>query len=120
MYREEVARVTAMGYPESRVVWTSDIDPGADHDIQSVDDDGQTLWIEVKSSTGRDGRFRWPKAEFEKAIGERKRYILWRVYKADSASPTIKPFRDPIGLLIRNRMGLDINSLSAEIESLAG
>lgn len=120
IYREEVARVTAMGYPESRVIWTSDKDPGADHDIQSVDDDGQTLWMEVKSSAGRDGRFRWPRAEFEKAIRHRTQYVIWRVYEADTTNPTIKAFRDPIGLLIRNGMGLDISSLAAEVEAVAG
>ena len=57
----------------------ADTDPGADHDILSVDDDGEDLWIEVKATTGRDGRFRWPKAEFEKAVEKRDRYILWRV-----------------------------------------
>jgi hypothetical protein len=31
----------------------------ANDDILSVDDDGSDLWIEVKATTGRDGRFEW-------------------------------------------------------------
>ena len=116
MYREELARVAALGYPAEKVVWTSDDDPGADHDIQSVGNDGEPIWIEVKSSVGRDGRFRWSINEFERAISERTRYILTRVYEADTATPTIKCFRDPIGLLFRDGMRLDVSSLSAEVE----
>jgi len=94
IYQHELNRVRHMGYAESRVVWVADQEPGADFDILSVDDDGEDIWIEVKSTTGIDGRFRWPKSEFEKAIEKRNRYILWRVYEASSVTPRVKPFRD--------------------------
>ena len=73
VYRQELERVRAMGYadPERLVIWTSRADPGADHDIRSVDDKGRTKWIEVKSTTGVDGRFDWSRKEFEKALRER-------------------------------------------------
>jgi hypothetical protein len=118
IYRDEIDRVRSMGYPESRVIWIADADPGADYDILSVDDDGKDLWIEVKATTGRDGRFRWPKAEFEKAVEKRSRYILWRVYEADSLLPCTKPFRDPVGILLRKGMRLDINTFNAIIEPM--
>ena len=57
----------------------SESDPGADFDIQSVDEDGETLFIEVKSTTGSDGKFHWSMPEFQRALQERNRYILYRV-----------------------------------------
>lgn len=118
IYHDEIVRVRGLGYPESRVVWVAHEIPGADYDILSVDDDGENLWIEVKATTGRHGRFRWPIAEFGKAIEKRNRYILWRVYEADSLSPAVKLFRDPIEILLRKGMRLDINTFNAMIEPM--
>ena len=118
IYREEVKRVTVQGYPASRVIWVAKDDPTADHDIRSVDQNGQDLWIEVKSTTGGHGRFEWSPAEFELALRKREHYILWRVYEADSTQPTIKPFCDPISLIIGGSMNIDIAALSAEVEPL--
>jgi len=118
IYKQVLDRITAMGYPQSKVVWVAEADPDADFDILSVDDDGQEIWIEVKSTTGRDGRFRWPKAEFEKAIEKRDRYILWRVYEADTTTPSVKPFRDPVGMLLRQGMRLDIDTFYAMVEPM--
>jgi len=118
IYRQELNRARAMGYPESRVVWVAKENPATDFDILSVDDDGEDLWIEVKSTTGRGGRFRWPKAEFVKAIEKRNRYILWRVYEADTTTPSIKPFRDPVGILLRQGMRLDIDTFYVLVEPM--
>ena len=119
VYRKELARVRDLGLPESRVKWVSAEDPGADHDILSVDDDGADLWIEVKSTTGRDGRFKWPRSEFEKAVDKRARYVLCRVYEVDKNRVTMKRFRDPVGMLPTHAMRLDIESLSAEVEPMS-
>jgi hypothetical protein len=118
IYQQELNRVRHMGYAESRVVWVADQDSGADFDILSVDDDGEDIWIEVKSTTGIDGRFRWPKSEFEKAIEKRNRYILWRVYEASSVTPRVKPFRDPVGILLRKGLRLDIGTFNAMVEPM--
>ncbi len=118
IYRCELERVKKLGYPESCVEWVSDREPGADHDIRSVDCDGKTLCIEVKSTTGRDGRFQWSKSEFDLARSLRDRYVLYRVYEVDSKSPSMKSFQDPVGLLLQNALRLDISSLNAEVESL--
>lgn len=118
IYLQEKARVKEKGLEESKVVWEAHSNPGANYDIKSVDDDGQDIWIEVKSTTGRDGRFRWPKQEFELALQKRERYILWRVYEAHINKPTAKPFRDPIGILLENKMRLDISNLFAMVEPL--
>jgi Domain of unknown function (DUF3883) len=91
----------------------------ADYDIRSVDEDGADLYIEVKSTRGRDGRFRWPRAEFQRAAHERDRYILCRVYEANSLTPTIRRIRDPIGRLLVGGMRLELDSLAAQVEPLA-
>ena len=62
IHKREIARVNASGGDESKVVWVSQGNPGSDFDINSIDDDGKTLWIEVKSTSGSDGRFRWSKS----------------------------------------------------------
>ncbi len=118
VYHEELKRVKKLGYPESRVEWISEQNPGADHDIRSVGCDGEDLYIEVKSTAGKDGRFQWSKNEFDLARSLRDHYVLYRVYEVDTKTPSIKPFPDPVGLLLENALRLDISSLYAEVESL--
>ena len=119
IFRRERARVQALGYPESRVVWVSDQNQFADHDILSVGEDGKDVWLEVKATVGTHGRFTWSKGEFERALKERDRYILWRVYRADALDPIAIPFADPIGTLLNGNMQLDIADLHAEVEPCA-
>jgi hypothetical protein len=121
VYREELKRVRAAGHadPESVVVWTSRDDLGADHDIRSIDEDGQPRWIEVKSTTGVDGRFEWSRKEFEKALRERERYELWRVYRADSTKPIAKRFPNPAAMLGASTLLLELGTLRASIESMS-
>jgi len=114
--REERKRVAGLGYPEDRVVWTSQNDESADHDISSVDEDGEDLWIEVKGTLGRSGSFQWSVAEFKKALHERSRYVLVRVYDVASSQPQFKRFRDPIALYRQGDIRLDISSLSGQVE----
>jgi hypothetical protein len=102
-----------------RVIWVSASDPGADHDIRSVDEDGVDLWVEVKGTVGTDGRFTWSAKEFARAIRERDRYVLWRVYEADSPNPTARAFRDPIGLLLAGKLGITVANLAAEVAPVA-
>jgi hypothetical protein len=73
----------------------------------------------VKSTTGRHGRFDWQRAEFELALRERDRYVLCRVYEADSINPTLRREQDPVGKMLAGRMRLDISSLAAEVAPLS-
>jgi hypothetical protein len=118
IFLHEIERVERLGYPKSRVVWVAKENPAADHDILSIDENGRDMWIEVKSTTGRHGHFQWSIPELKKAMEKREQYILWRVYEADTIQPSIKPFRDPVGMVIRHGIQLDIASLSAEVEPL--
>ncbi|HEX8377019.1 MAG TPA: DUF3883 domain-containing protein, partial [Pedobacter sp.] len=118
VFREELKRVKKLGFDESQVVKTYETDPAADHDIKSVNEKGEEVWIEVKSTTGRSGKFNWSKNEFEKALKKRKNYILWRVYEAHTTTPIFKVYVDPISYLLKSEMRLDIATLSAEVEAL--
>ena len=111
----ERQRVKQLGLDPSCVIWTADSVPGSDHDIKSVDDDGGDLWVEVKATTGRDGQFSWPAAEFQLAIRARRRYVLYRVYEADTTAPSYRPIRDPIGTFDAGELLLDLDSLRGDV-----
>ena len=119
VYLRELERVRDAGYtsPESLVTWVSRDDPTADHDIRSVAEDGGTLWIEVKSTSGVDGNFDWPESEVAKAMAEREHYALCRVYRVDSKNPLIKRFRDPLSMIESGHMRLGLGSVRAQVES---
>jgi hypothetical protein len=118
IYLSELERVRTLGYPQSRVVWTSRENPAADHDILSVAEDGGELWLEVKGTRGRDGRFDWSRSEFDRARQERGRYVLCRVYEADTISPSVRRIVDPVGKLLDGQIRLDIATLTAEVPPL--
>jgi hypothetical protein len=120
VYRMELQKVRDMGYaePERYVIWTSRDEPGADHDIRSIDADERPRWIEVKSTMGVDGRFDWPRKEFEKALRERDRYELWRVYRVADHAPVAKCFRNPASMLGTRQIALELGMLRANIENL--
>lgn len=120
IYRSELERVRAMGHdnPEEMVVWTASHNPGADHDIRSIDAEGNPRWIEVKSTTGADGRFDWSRKEFEKALRERGRYELWRIYNVGSVTPVAKVFPDPTALVGLSRISIELGTIRASIEDI--
>lgn len=118
VFLQEVERVGALGHPASRVVWTSRGNAAADHDILSVADDGGDLWLEVKGTRGRHGRFSWPRAEFTLAVQARDRYVLCRVYEADTVAPTLARIIDPVGKLLAGEIRLDVETLAAEVASV--
>ncbi|MGO7910669.1 DUF3883 domain-containing protein [Rhizobium ruizarguesonis] len=120
--RLEIERLRALGHekPEDLVVWTSKTDAGADHDIRSIGTDGKPLFIEVKSTTGTDGRFEWPRREFEKALREGEHYELWRVYNVNTTKPVAKPFPNPVDLLGRGLLRLELSTLRAFVEGKQG
>jgi hypothetical protein len=115
----ERERVSHLGLPADRITWTADTNPSADHDIASLDDDGSELWVEVKSTTGRDGQFSWSAAEFFLAVRARRRYILYRVFEADTTTPSWSRIRDPIGAFQAGELLLDIDRLTGDTGPLA-
>ena len=120
IYRMELKRVREFGYeePERYVIWTSRDEPGADHDIRSIDAEGRPRWLEVKATMGSDGRFEWPRKEFEKAFRERDRYELWRVYRVADKTPIAKCFPNPAKMLGTRQILLELGLLRAKIEDI--
>jgi hypothetical protein len=118
VYLAELERVRALGHerPEDHVVWVSKTQPGADHDIRSIGKDGKPLWLEVKSTMGIDGRFDWSQREFEKALRERDRYVLWRVYEAHTTHPVAKAFANPAALLARSKLRVELSGMVGFVE----
>lgn len=121
VYRMELKKVGELGYkePERYVIWTSRDEPGADHDIRSIDAEGRPRWLEVKATTGNDGRFDWPRKEFEKAFRERDRYELWRVYRVADKTPIAKCFPNPAKMLGARQILLELGLLRAKIEDIS-
>jgi hypothetical protein len=117
--RRERDRVEKLGFSPDQVVWTADGNSLADHDIKSVDNNGADLWIEVKSTRGRDGRFRWSPGEFRLAVRVRQSYVLYLVNEADTDEPLVsKPIRDPLGEFVAGRLRLDLGHLSGDLGPL--
>ena len=116
VYMLEKERVREAGYQEDRVVWVSEKNPASDFDIESVDDDGEKLFIEVKATTGADGKFHWSMPEFQRALQEQNRYILYRVYLVSDPAPVVCPFRNPVALISCGGLHLDIASFRAEVQ----
>ena len=116
VYLLEKKKVQDLGYPEDRVVWVANLNPVSDFDIESIDENGEAVFIEVKSTTGTDGRFHWSLPEFQCALRERSRYFLYRVYRVNSCSPTVRVFQNPMSLMSNNELHLNIESFRAVVE----
>lgn len=100
VFEREKARVRQFG-DDDLVVWVSQQNPFAPYDIESVDADGQRIYIEVKSTTSADPTEAFPisKAELLTAMRERSRYYIYRVTSVSTATPSIFRYQDPAGLL---------------------
>jgi Domain of unknown function (DUF3883) len=105
----------AAGGSTTTVTWVADGQPLANHDIRIDDPESGTTWVEVKATTGRHGRFRWPRAEFQLALQARDRYLLYRVYEADTTSPTLLEIRDPVGHFQEGHLDLGLDSLAGDM-----
>lgn len=60
---------------------------------------------------------RHPGWEFEKAVRERERYELWRVYRATSTDPIAKCFPNPGKLIGNSRIRLEPGTIKANVEA---
>lgn len=118
IFRWEQRKLAERGQDTSEVIWVADTSPAANHDIRSLDADGQEIWIEVKATSARHGRFSWPKSEFQLAVAKRDHYYLVRVYEVDTLNPTIIEIQDPIGRFERGLITLDLDVFAADAGTL--
>jgi hypothetical protein len=82
------------------VRWVSRDDETADHDLVSLDDDGQPIHIEVKSTDAADPAepFLIASKEPRFAARHRSRCYIYRLTRVRDARPAITRYKDPIGL----------------------
>jgi hypothetical protein len=104
-------RVQAAGFDPSAVVWRSKRNPFAPYDIESIDTDGQRIFIEVKATTGDDPAepFLISQSELLEALRHRSRFYIYRVTKTKTASPAVHRYQDPATLLAEGRAGIRLS-----------
>ncbi len=101
-----------MGYDPSVVVHRADLQQFAPYDIESVDENGVRVYIEVKATSGDDpsAPFDISHAELMQAIRHGDRYRIYRVTSARSSSPHVTAYLDPIALVRSGKATLDTAS----------
>jgi hypothetical protein len=112
---QEKTRLELLGLDPQVVQWISNIDEAANHDLKSLDEDGEPIFIEVKATDSSD-----PTTPFEISSGElamanrhRNRYFVYHVLDVNAEAPQIIRYRDPLG---RIQKGLgDLRTLRASM-----
>lgn len=89
------------------------------HDVESLDDDGQPIYIEVKATPEGDPTtpFEISEAELRQAIRQRDRYFIYRVVAAHTSTPDVIRYRDPIARFQNNQVRLRLSSARLEFAS---
>jgi hypothetical protein len=107
----ERKRVEAAGFDPSAVVWRSKRNPFAPYDIESIDTDGQRIFIEVKATSSDDPSdpFVISKSELLQALRHRSRFYIYRVTRTNTASPAVHRYQDPATLLAQGRADLRLS-----------
>ena len=106
----ERRRVARLGFDPGVVVWRSDMEQYAPHDLESVDEHGVSVFIEVKSTTGADpsAPFEISQGELTEAIRHGDKYVVYRVTSVRSATPQVRRYANPIGLFLDGLASLDL------------
>jgi hypothetical protein len=101
VYHAERERLNKLGKNPDSVRWVSKVDELSPYDIVSMDEDGQLIYLEVKSTKGPDptDTFYISQRELIEATVRRSRYYIYRVTEVDSAIPAITRWSDPLGLI---------------------
>lgn len=109
-FDKEKERVQGFGGDPTAVIWRSKHHPFAPYDIESLDEDGQRIYIEVKATSASDPRAPFPisREELMHALRLRGRHYIYRVTNVYSASPDISRYRDPARLLAEGRADINL------------
>lgn len=120
-YNIERERVQSMGLDPDQVIWQSKDDELAPFDIVSVDQDGNQIFIEVKSTVGSDPSdpFYISEAELLEASFHRNRYYIHRVTDVNTATPSITRWCNPIELIKNEQGRLLLSTAQMELGALA-
>lgn len=119
VWEKELQRLYSLGYPDPQQVlrWVSKDNETSNYDFASKDENNDDIWIEVKATEDDSDDFEWPKTEIDLAISARIRYYIYRVYRATTANPRVKRFRDPIGLWLKGELSLNFSVLRGSLPS---
>lgn len=92
----ERRRLVQAGRSADEVRWISDRYPFAPYDIESLDDEGRRIYIEVKATQGADPSAAFPitAQELEAARRHGQAYWLYRVTRIDDQDPEIVKIQD--------------------------
>lgn len=109
-FEAERNRLRQAGLDPDLVRWISRDDEQADHDLESVGDDGATIYIEVKSTVSADPGEPFPitSTELRFAARHRTRYFIYRVTCVQEPAPSVTRYRDPIGLWEAGKMDTEV------------
>lgn len=110
-YEGERRRLSELGFDPDAVIWRSERHPYAPYDIESLDDEGQRIFIEVKATGSEDpgDPFEISEAELRCALREGDRYFVYRVTLAHTATPHITRYCDPLRLVRLGHAGLRLS-----------
>jgi hypothetical protein len=109
-----------MGFdPDTHLKWVSAEDETADHDFESVDELGQPIIIEVKATAGIGASIRISRRAFQRAVIAGSRYWLYHVTHADTASPHLDRYQDPIRLWLDGEISLEFDRMIMTLPKLA-
>lgn len=111
-YEAERRRVADLGLDPGLVTWRSKSQPSAPYDIESIDGDGQQIYIEVKATTSADPSdpFEISDAELVFMMAKRSNYYIYRVTSAHTERPAITRYQDPAGRLQAHTARLQLRS----------
>jgi hypothetical protein len=117
VYNKERQRLQALGMNPDSVSWVSKTNETSPYDIRSLDDDGQVIYIEVKSTKVADpnAQFWISRAELELARSKRGRYYIYRVTDTDTEAPTIRRVPDPLGLVLEGKGRVMLSQARVEL-----
>ena len=108
-YQAERNRLIAAGGDPERVRWISRDIETADHDLESVGEDGKPIYIEVKTTSSDDPGEAFPisAAELLCAAKHQEHYFIYRVTRVRDAVPRITAYAEPLNLVERGLATLD-------------
>jgi len=113
----ERERLIARGRPDlaDRVSWVSRDRVGAGYDIASFDEQGNELWIEVKSTSGKGGRFFLTERELQVARTAGDKYTIHYVTDVRSNRPRVGELGNPWALKDKGSLTLEPDTWRASL-----
>lgn len=97
VFDHEAKRFMNLGHDPSQLKWLAREGKTPGWDISSVDDDGTTLYIEVKASVSSSvSNLVLTRTEYRAAETHKEKYCIYLVTDVMKEKPTIEIIRDPI------------------------